>query len=323
MMMPHPKLIFKSTLFFLWLLWFAGIYFVLVSCSTGYRETVDTSKKAAMKFARKIRFSDDDLQRMAVVVGFDNKSLYRSQDFARLFREGIPEYLNKECDDVTVAYQNAGEDMKSLREMPLLPSGQVDTHALATIGRGMGLNAVITGSLDDIGILKEKRGMVWKDTHQLVQIVATVEVYDIETGTKILDQSFSRKVEIGELGYGPVQSEGKMVLPDLNETLGDLIKEIGETVCWAIEDQSWNGFIIAVDGDQIVLSAGSRSGLEPGDEFEVFDTSRILEARNGQRFFSHGQKIGEIRIVEVEPDKARAGIITNRGIKAGDAVRVK
>jgi hypothetical protein len=327
MMMPNSKLILKRTLFLLWLLWFTGIHFVLVSCSTGYKETVDktqkTVTKATKKFTRKIRFSDDDLQRLAAVIGFENKSLYRSQDFTQLFRKGIPEYLNNECDDVTVANPDAGEDLKSFRELPLLPSGRVDNFALAIIGRELGLNAVVTGSLGDIGMLDELRGMVWKDTHHLIQILVSVEVYDTETGTKILDESFSRKVEIEELDYELMQSEGKLMLPDLNETLGDLIEEMGEAICWAIEDQPWNGFIIAVDEDKIILSSGSRAGLEPGDELEVFDTSRIMEGRNGQRFFYHGQKIGEIRIVEVEPDKARAVIVSDKGIKTGSSVRVK
>ena len=205
----------------------------------------------------------------------------------------------------------------------MLPSGRVDNFALAIIGRGLGLNAVVTGSLDDIGLLDELRGMVWKDTHHLIQILVSVEVYGTETGAKILDQSFSRKVEIEELDYELMQSEGKMMLPDLNETLSDLINEMGETICWAVEDEHWSGFIIAVDGDKIILSAGSRAGLEPGDDFEVFDTSRIIKGLNGQRFFYHGQKTGEIRIVEVEPNKAKAVIVSDEGIKTGNSVRVK
>jgi hypothetical protein len=327
MMMRNSELILKKTLIFLGLLWFTGVSFVLVSCSTGYKATVDKTKKTVTKttkkLARKIRFSDDDLQRMAAVIGFENKSLYRSKDFTRLFRKGIPEFLNHECDDVTVADSDDDENLKGFKELPMLPSGRVDNFALAIIGRGLGLNAVVTGSLDDIGLLNELRGMVWKDTHHLIQILVSVEVYDTETGAKILDQSFSRKVEIEELDYELMQSEGKMILPDLNETLSDLIREMGETICWAVEDQSWNGFIIAIDGNNIILSAGSRAGLEPGDEFEVFDTSRVIEGLNGQRFFYHGQKTGEIRIVEVEPNKARAVIVSDKGIKTGNSVRVK
>ena len=327
MMMPNSKLIFKKTLFLLGLLWFTGVYFVLVSCSTAYKDTVDKTKKTVTKttkkLTRKIRFSDDDLQRMAAVIGFENKSLYRSKDFTLLFRKGVPEYLNNECDDVTAADADDDENLKGFKELPMLPSGQVDNFALAIIGRELGLNAVVTGSLDDIGMLDELRGMLWKDTHHLIQILVSVEVYDTETGAKILDQSFSRKVEIEELDYELMRSEGKMILPDLNETLSDLVNEMGETICWAVEDQHWNGFIIAVDGDKIILSAGSRVGLEPGDEFEAFDTSRIIEGRDGQRFFYHGQKTGEIRIVEVEPNKAKAVIVSDKGIKTGNSVRVK
>ena len=327
MMILNSKLTLKKMLFFLGLLWVTGVSFVFVSCSTGYKDTVDKTKKTVSKttkkLTRKIRFSDDDLQRMAAVIGFENKSLYRSKDFTLLFRKGIPEFLNNECDDVTVADSDDDENLKGFKELPMLPSGRVDNFALAIIGRGLGLNAVVTGSLDDIGLLDELRGMVWKDTHHLIQILVSVEVYGTETGAKILDQSFSRKVEIEELDYELMQSEGKMMLPDLNETLSDLIKEMGETICWAVEDQHWSGFIIAVDGDKIILSAGSRAGLEPGDDFEVFDTSRIIEGLNGQRFFYHGQKTGEIRIVEVEPNKARAVIVSDKGIKTGNSVRVK
>jgi hypothetical protein len=300
---------------------------VLFGCSTGYKDTVDKTKKTVtkttQKITRKIRFSDDDLQRMTAVIGFENKSLYRSEDFTQLFRKGIPEFLNNDCDDVSAVNPADDQKLSGFRELPMLPSGKVDNFSLAIIGRELGLNAVVTGSLDDIGMLSELRGMVWKDTYHLIQILVSVEVYDCETGAKILDESFRRKVEIEELDYDLMQSEGKMILPDLNETLSDLIKEIGESICWAIEDRPWNGFVIALDGDKIILSAGSRAGLEPGDEFEVFDTSRIIEGRDGQRFFYHGQKTGEIRIVEVEPRRATAVVVSDEGIQTGNSVRVK
>ena len=214
MIMPSSKLTLKKTIFLLGILWFTGVCFVFVSCSTGYKDTVDKTKKTVSKttkkLTRKIRFSDDDLQRMAAVIGFENRSLYRSKDFTLLFRKGIPEFLNKECDDVTARDSDDDENLKGFKELPKLPSGRVDNFALAIIGRELGLNAVVTGSLDDIGLLDELRGMVWKDTHHLIQILVSVEVYDTETGAKILDQSFSRKVEIEELDYELMQSEGNI-----------------------------------------------------------------------------------------------------------------
>jgi hypothetical protein len=256
-------------------------------------------------------------------VGFENRSVYRAKDFAQLFRKGIPEYLNNECDDVTVPNLGAGGDVGRLKGLPLLKSGQVDNFVLATIGRQLGLNAVVTGSLNDIGLITETEGLIMKDTLHSIQILVSVQVYDTETGSKILDESFNRKVEIEKLDYDLIRSEEKLILPDLNETISDLLSEMGERICWAIEEQPWNGFITSFAGDKVILSAGDISGLKPGDELEVFDNSRILKGRDGQQFFLHGEKIGEIRIVAVEPGTSEAVVVSDNGIKTGSSVRVK
>jgi hypothetical protein len=286
-------------------------------------KTTKTVTQTTQKITRTIRFSDDDLQRLVAIVGFENRSVYRAKDFAQLFQKGIPEYLNNECDDVTVPNLGNSEDVERLKALPLLKSGRVDNFALATMGRQLGLNAVVTGSLNDIGLISETQGLILKDTLHSIQILVSVEVYDTETGTKILDESFNRKVEIEELDYDLMRSEEKLILPDLNETISDLLAEMGERICWAIEDQPWNGFITAFTGDKIILSAGNMAGLKPGDELEVFDNTRILKGRDGQQFFVHGKKIGEIRIVAVKPDRSEAVVVSDNGIKTGSSVRVK
>lgn len=296
-----------------------------VNCSPQktIEKTTETVTHTTQKIRRNIRFSDDDLQRLAAVVGFENRSVYRAKDFTQLFRKGIPEYLNSECDDVTVPDLGSGEDVERLKGLPKLKSGRVDNFALATIARKLGLNAVVTGSLNDIGLIKETEGLILKDTLHAIQILVSIEVYDTETGTKILDQVFNRKVEVEDLDYDLIQSEEKLMLPTLNETISDLIAEMGERICWAIEDQPWNGFITTVAGDKIILSAGELSGLKAGDELEVFDNSRILKGRDGQQFFVHGRKIGEIQIVAVESGRSEAVATSDNGIKPGSSVRVK
>ena len=325
MRMPHSKLIFKRALFLLWLFWFMGIHFVFVSCSyhKAVEKTTQTVTKTTQKIRRNIRFSDDDLQRLTAVVGFENKSDHRFKDFTQLFRKGIPEYLNNECDDVTVPDLGSGENVERLNKLPLLKSGRIDNFTLATIGRELGLNAVVTGSLNDIGLISETQGLILKDVLHLIQILVSIEVYDTESGTKILDESFSRKVEIEGLDYDLMQSQEKLILPDLSETLRDLLSEMGERICWAIEDQPWNGFITALAGDKVILSSGNLSGLEPGDELEVFDNTRIIKGRDGQKFFVHGKKVGEIKVVAVDADSAQAVVVSDDGIKSGSSVHVK
>jgi hypothetical protein len=295
------------------------------SCS--YRQTVGKAAKTVTKttkeITRKIRFSDDDLQRIAALVSFENRSLYQNEDFAQLFRSGIPEYLRNKCDDVTTLDEAAGQDFELIKELPRLPSGQVDNFVLASNGRALGLNSVIIGSLDYIGLIDETEGFILKSPQHFIQILVRVEVYDTETGTKIVDDSFKRKLQVDQLDYDMMRAEGQLKLPDISETLNDLLEEMGERICWAIEDQPWNGFIASLAEDKIIISAGSIAGLEPGDELEVFDNSRIIKGRDGQQFFVHGPKTGRIRIVSVNPRTSEAIALSDNGITAGSAVRVK
>ncbi len=321
---PNIRIARLSLCIFLGLL-IACLNLLTVSCS--YKKTVDkttkTVSKTTQKIRRNIRFSDDDLQRLAAVTGFENRSAYRSKDFAQLFRKGIPEYLNNECDDVTVPEMGSGENVQQLKALPRLKSGRVDNFALATIGRKLGLNAIVTGTLNDIGFISETEGLILKDRVHLIQILVSIEVYDTETGTKILDESFNRKVEIEGLDYDLMQSQEKLMLPDLSETIRDLLSEMGEAVCWAIEDQPWNGFIASLGEGSVILSSGNLSGLEPGDELEVFDNSRIIKGRDGQKFFVRGKKLGEVKVVAVEDESSEAVVVSDKGIKEGSSVRVK
>lgn len=321
----HPRAIRPSGLFVFCAALIGLCYAFASGCA--YRQTVDKTgakiSKTAQKMTRKIRFSDDDLQRITALVSFENRALYQAEDFSQLFRAGIPDYLNKQCNDVMVLDPGAGEDFERLKKPPRLTSGGIDNFALANIGRALGLNAVIIGSLDDIGLVTETEGLVFKDILHFIQVLVHVEVYDTETGTKILDDSFKRKVKVDKLDYDLMRSEGKLRLPDLSATLKDLLGEMGERICWTIEDQPWNGFITAFAGDRVTLSAGKLSGLEPGDELDVFDNSRTIQGRDGQRFFVRGPKMGRIRIVSVEPRRSEAVVVSNNGIKIGNSVRVK
>jgi hypothetical protein len=321
----NRRLIRQFGFFVFWVFLIGALYVFPASCS--YRGTVEktsrTVNETTQKIRRTIRFSDDDLKRIAVLASFENRSLYQTEDFAQVFRAGIPEYLNKECDSATIADPGVGEDFELLKELPRLPSGEVDNFALATIGKALGINAVIIGSLDDIGLINENQGLILKENLHFIQILVRVEVYDTETGTKIFDDSFNRKVQVDQLDYDMMWSEGKLRLPDLGKTLNDLLGEMGERICWAIEDQPWNGFITSFTENKVVLSAGNNAGLEAGDEFEVFDNSRIIKGSDGRRFLVHGPKKGRIRIVSVQPRTSEAIAVSNKGIKIGNSVRVK
>jgi len=303
---------------------------VTLSCSVPQpientvEKTTKTIKRTTRSITRTITLDDQDLIRSIGIFNFENNSLHESWDFQKLFHKGLPEYINDTCQGVLVPDPETGSLLNILKKPPRLETGITDNYSLAVLGRQLGLNAIVTGSLEDIRIMDELRG-VWitKDTHHIVQVFIRVEVSDTRTATKLLDETFKRQIEIGDLEYQLIQESDKINLPELNETLNKLLTDVGDSLCDTIKDQPWTGYITKIDDGKFMIPSGTRTGLKIGDILEVYDSSRIIEGIGGQRFFTPGLKIGEIEIVVITESQTEAKLVDGGGVVVGSTVRRK
>ncbi|MEJ2166908.1 MAG: hypothetical protein P8X90_15370 [Desulfobacterales bacterium] len=287
-------------------------------------KTTKTIKRTTRSITRTITLDDRDLLRTVDIFNFENNSLRESREFEKVFHKGLPEYINNSCPGVLMVEPEAGSILRVLRTPPKLKTGITDNYSLALLGRQLGLNAIVVGSLDDIRVKDEIRG-VWitKDKHHIVHVFIRVEMIDTRTATKLLDNTFERRIEIDDIDYQMIKESNKISLPNLNVTLNKLLTDVGDSICDTIRDQPWTGFITKKDGDKFYISSGSRIGLKAGDVLEVFDSSRIIKGLAGQRFITPGLKIGEIEIVSITENKSEARLIEGEGIIAGSTVRRK
>jgi len=308
-----------------------SIFFLtFLSCSVTrtVEETVEkttkTVKNTTRTLTRTFKLSDEDLQRKVGIINFENNSLRETTEFQNIFHKGLPDYMNENCEGILVDDPETGSLLTLVIEPPKLKSGHLDNYSLALIGRQIGLNAIVTGSLEDIRIIDELQGILWtKDTHHFVEVNIRVEVNDVRTATKLLDNTFVRDIEIEDLDYQLIQQSDRIRLPELNETLSKLLADIGSEICHTVKDQPWTGFITKTEEDRYSISSGSEIGLEVGDLLEVYDSSRIIEGVGGQRFFTPGLQIGEIEIVNITRNTSEARLISGKNILKGSTVRRK
>ena len=308
------------------LMLFAGLL-IFIGCAatqTVVGKTAKTVTRTTRDISRKFALSDEDLKRKVGILNFENNTSQKNLNFQEVFHKGLPDYLSGQCPGIILLDPAAGGLQNALKEPPKLPSGIIDGYALTIFGRKLGLNAVVTGSLEDIRVIDELQGILWtKDTQHLVLVFIRVEVFDTRTATKILDNTFNRRIEIDDLEYRMIQESKQIKSPELNETLNRLLTEIGDSICDAIRDQPWDGYITEIEGDRYVIPSGTEVGLESGDILEVFDGSRIMEGIGGQHFFIPGLKIGEVEIVAITADRLEAKLVSGGDIQQGSTVRRK
>lgn len=291
---------------------------MIAGCST-----YSSIKKSTKKIVRDIT-AVDDMKKKVAISFFANYTFCTGQNLEELFQKNLAETINRACSDILLIKPGDAECPDFLTRPLLRKTGRLDNLALAKAGRRLGLNAIITGAFIDIKVYKEKQGLLWfKDDENFLRVLISCEVYDIETGAKLFDESFDYEIRIDESEFASIKAKKVKETAALKNALEHVAEAMGEKICDIIGALPWKGYVVSIANDKIIISSGRRAGLLRGDILEVYESEKIIQGKDGRRFFLPGLKTGEIKITNVYPDKSRAVLVTGDKIKAGSSVRVK
>jgi len=303
----------------------AAILFLslILSLATGC-STYSSMERKAKRMVRDLRASDSDLKKRIGITLFENKTAFVDTEMQQRFLIDLTEKIMSSCPDGLLEKPGDSDYPDFLIKLPRKASGQIDNYDLAESGRRSGLNSIVTGALNDARIDKRKKGFWWwKDIHHYVQFQIVAEVYDTETGAKLLDESFMREIEIDESDLESTGADAEIKAYIKDDIFKTIAIDMGEKICNAVVLDPWTGCITSTVEDKIILSSGERVGIKPGDIFEVYNSTDTFQGVEGHRFFIPGLKTGEIKITAVYPDTAEAIRISGQDIRAGFTVRPK
>jgi hypothetical protein len=259
-----------------------------------------------------------DLRQTVALIGVESSLPSVQAGFADHFRKALPGFLKKDCGEALI------EEEAAVKTPPRLPSGLLDGYALAVLGRQRGVNFFLIGTLVDVRVKDEPKGFwLWKDTRYSIQTVVRFELVDSATGAKILDDTSQTETEIDSLKYEEIEQFKNIQFADLTAAITTLFRKGGKLVCTAMHSLPWQGFVVAAERDRITLSAGSRVGLSAGRTLELFSIGPVFTSKDGQRFLSVGDKVGEATLATVSEDRAEAAFGGWERLKEGGTVQVK
>jgi hypothetical protein len=259
-----------------------------------------------------------DLRQTVALIGVESSLPSVQAGFADHFRQALPGFLKKDCAEVVI------DEAAAVKTPPRLPSGLLDGYALAVLGRQRGVNFFLIGTLVDVRVKDEPKGFwLWKDTRYSIQTVVRLEIVDSATGAKILDDTSRTETEIDSLKYEEIEQFKNIQLADLTPAITTLFRKGGKLVCTAMHSLPWQGFVVAAERGRITLSTGSRAGLSGGRMLEVFNIGPVFTSKDGQRFLSVGEKVGEATLTTVDENRAEAAFGGWERLKEGGTVQVK
>jgi hypothetical protein len=301
---------------------FALIWFTHCSFSSTVEKASRSIERTSKSVARQVTFSGSPYRHQVALGGFETIPQDPRNKIKLYFEQALPENISERCKSILMHAGGQPGAASLLTDPPRLANGEIDAYGLSFIGRQLGINAFIVGSLQSVRRVDELEGFLWnKETIHEVRVAVRFEVFQMLTATKILDSIYRRDVPVEDLSFDQGGASAEREMPNLDEALSDILDEAGRDICDALLSEEWNGFIASVEGEKISISAGSRAGLKPGVEMKVFDSTQTIEGVDGQRFFLMGDEVATIEIVSVADDRSEARQIDGGRIKLGHSVR--
>ncbi len=257
------------------------------------------------------------------VVGFDNKTPSRVVGIGDAATDILGTIMQKTGCFIIIPQQ----DMKKiLGQQSFGASGAVNPATAAKMGKILGLNAIVTGSITAYSEAEEGSDMlVYQSKNQIARVTVDYRIVDTTTGVQIMADSgqgvYSKKTG-GALGLGS-KSTYDTNLRD--GALRDALTKAMVNMLDQLERTPWTGRIAAVEGGTIVVNAGQETGLRTGDILVVQNLGKeIIDPQThmslGRMF---GRVKGELMITNVMPRMAYAAVRSGTGFKVNDVVKVK
>jgi curli biogenesis system outer membrane secretion channel CsgG len=259
------------------------------------------------------------------VVNFQNKTPSRVLGIGEAAADILGTILQKTERFIVIPQQ----DLESiLAQQRMGATGAINPATAAKMGEIMGLNAIVTGAVTAYSEAEEGSDfIVGKSKKQIARVTVDYRIVDTTTGVQLMADSgagiYEKKVTT-VLGAGSKASydtdlRDGALRDALNKAMVNMMKQLGK--------RKWNGRVAQVEGNDLYINAGQKTGLNVGDKLEVFRPGKdIVDPVTKQKLGTTENRIGQAIVRQNDiGDQADLSIATptsGMGFKPGDIVKL-
>ncbi len=217
-----------------------------------------------------------------------------------------------------------------LKEQNLGVSGNVTPESAARIGKLLGVDYLITGTITKFSMEnKNVSFIVGSAKKTIAETTLHVRAFNTTTGEIVFtdeassDKTFSKVYVMG--AGGGVDFDRGLAEDILEGAIDDIAEKIiksdrfSQSGSGAI--QSASHMIAKVSNNQIYINAGTSKGVKVGDTFTVKrNVEEIIDPETGQSLGSVKEDVGKIRVINVMDNMAVCEVISGGPFRQKDIV---
>lgn len=254
---------------------------------------------------------------------------------------GVNEILvNRLVQDGTYSVIERSQLDAILQEQDLGASGRVDANTAAQIGRILGVDAIVTGTVTEYNLDQQVSGgsvgffgvsAATDDKTATVKLNArmigtsTAEILVAAEGEGIATQSDSQVLVLGTGGGSQTNNVQKLLSEATEQAIDGVMEELvsaqGQLAALPTAVPDVSATVADVFGSEITLNKGSAAGLRPGMIMSVEQVVReVIDPETGDVLRKVTQPIGELELVEVS-DRSSVGRTLSGVFNVGDVAK--
>jgi curli biogenesis system outer membrane secretion channel CsgG len=226
-----------------------------------------------------------------------------------------------------------------LREQDLGASGRVDASTAAEIGRILGVQVVIIGSITQFDLQKKESGggalgigAETAETEAYVKVstrvvnTSTSEILSVAEGNGKADQSDTSVSVFGIGGGSETSNEGKLLTDATDQAVTQVVEALDSNAATMSNlpspVTSVSALVADITGNSIVLNKGSSDGYRQGMRVSIERiTKEVKDPATGEVIRQLTQPIGMVEIVEVDGRSSIGKIVSGTQFQVGDVAK--
>jgi hypothetical protein len=261
----------------------------------------------------------DGFRKRILVVSIINRAGIKEEE-ARRITSSFAELLRENKDFLVNLLYDVGTQDSDLSSSQY---GIVIDPAIVTKAESMGVDMLITATLDPFDIKTKKSG-IWpfRKMKKQIDISMSMNLIDITYGTIILTDTKTTRIKANYDAAEGEDNKWNVNYEILDKKLYSILDDFASEISDSLDSYSWTGKIVLRE-DRTIINGGKDIGVTGGSIFEVFDKGAPIRSAEGKDYFYLGPKVAEVRADEVMDSYTVVVPVNSERLLDGQLVRLK
>lgn len=256
---------------------------------------------------------DTNLRKRIVVAPFVSR-FPRLQARSRAVGLAVTQRLEKQGGIVLVEFKLLRSALAKVN-----PSIKNTEDRIVAAAKSLGLNTVVSGSLTSLALQYDKTGIYgFRENEPFAQLELDLRLIDVATGTLLAEEALDTRKKLNDLTANNIRLGQPFQAKTVDKLQAELVPLAVNWIGRKVAAQAWTGFVLAVEGDRVLVTVGRDTGLSLGDVLVAYSRGESIRSGSGRIIHMPGPPAGQLKLIKLEARTAWAEpVVGEEGKKPG------